>query len=63
MTENAKKLMKAMKENAVGKGKNPFGMSMGEMFEAIEELIQAGVIEEPYAGIPSYPKNGCVVME
>jgi len=49
MTGNAEKLAKAIKDDSIHTV-NAIGMSMREMFEAIEELIREGVIEEPYSG-------------
>ena len=60
MTGNAEKLVKAIQEDSI-QAINSIGMSMADMFEAIEELIQSGVIEEPYSGV--YSSKGCVVME
>ena len=60
MTGNAEKLVKAIQEDSI-QAINSIGMSMADMFEAIEELIQSGVIEEPYSG--GYSSKGCVVME
>ena len=62
MTGNAEKLMKMFHENAVV-ARDSIGISMADIFDAIEELIREGVIEEPYSQGVTFPTKGCVVTE